>query len=557
MRRTASRRLAPALHEPDISRAMRRARGVYYTPGDVVRQLVRLTLDRLAECHGGHSLQRCRERPPWRSGRREVLRILDPACGAGAMLTEAQVQLRGKAGIELFGVDLDPAAVAACRTQLLSRDQTWSRSGSAGASPSRPPPAQKVAIDIWHSDALFDDRLSQLAPFDVIVGNPPFVNIRQLAQSQLAAYLGKLRQRFRTARGNFDLYVPFVERAWELLAPGGRCGLVLPNKWATLDYARPLRELLLAETRIEHVVDLSSVRVFAEASVYPHLLVFTKQPPAKSHAVNYQVGEHSTALAQRQLSPAAIAFTAALDVESRVETRPLGELATISCGTPGYSAQRVAAALVEVGRAPVGRNCIPSRTDWKSVLRLPHSNFITSGNIDRYRLSLGNVRFLGRMYERPVLPLDSPALTDRQRRLFAGQKIVIAGLSQRLEAAWDETGLALGVQVFALSEWQVDPLYLLALLNSKLLSYLFRTRYAAKRLAGDYVAINKGQLAQLPIAIPRRTSVSLVQRLGQPGRLSCDDDARIDQWIYRLYRLTKAEIATVEAHFANLGRRAA
>ena len=48
-------------------------------------------------------------------------------------------------------------------------------------------------------------------------------------------------------------------------------------------------------------------------------------------------------------------------------------------------------------------------------------------------------------------------------------------MSRRLEAAWDDRGLALGVQVFAASEFQVDPFYLLALLNSKLLSYLFRT----------------------------------------------------------------------------------
>src|SRR5207253_3534865 len=97
------------------------------------------------------------------------------------------------------------------------------------------------------------------------------------------------------------------------------------------------------------------------------------------------------------------------------------------------------------------------------------------------------------------LPLIIPELTTAKRRLFAAPKIVIAGMSRRLEAAWDGRGLALGVQVFAASEWKLDPFYLLALLNSKLLSYLFATRYAAKRLSGGYLAINKGQLARLQI----------------------------------------------------------
>jgi SAM-dependent methyltransferase len=515
MDRSISRRFAPAHNEPELSRAQRRARGIYYTPPIIVEQLVRLTLRSLPT------------RSVSEGTAAHALRVLDAACGAGAMLAAVQWQLAPLAQVQLFGIDTDPQAVAACR-KLLGRDQS---------------------IGVWQGDALFDERLDKLSPFDAIVGNPPYVNIRQLAKSVPEEYIERLRRRFRTARGNFDLYVPFVERAWELLAPGGSCGLVLPNKWATLDYARPLRELLVSGATIEHVVDLSSVRVFSRASVYPHLLVFAKRPPLRSHAVQYHSSGLRTTVRQRLLSPAAISFAGSLDVESRVVTKPLGELATISCGTPGYSAQRVAATLHE---APVGRISNPSGTDWKSVLR----DFITSGNIDRYTITLGNVRYLGRTYDRPVLPLDSPALTDRQRRLFASQKIVVAGLSQRLEAAWDDVGLALGVQVFALSDFQIDPQHLLAVLNSKLLSYLFRTRFAAKRLAGGYMAINKGQLARLPIVVPCGASDSLVKSLGRPSRLSYSDSA-VDRFVYRLYRLTKSEIARIDSHFANLGRKAA
>jgi hypothetical protein len=497
---------APA-DEPTLPRDKRRSRGVYYTPPEVVRQLVRLTL--------GIPTRRASEGA---SG----IRVLDPACGAGAMLVGAR-----RYGAMQFGVDCDPAAVENAR-DVLSRDQTWSRNGSAGASPSQ----------IWTADALFDLRLDELAPFDAIIANPPYVSIRELAKSHPAEYIERLRQRFRTARGNFDLYAVFMERAWELLCDGGRCGMIVPNKWATLDYARPLRELLLAETTLEQVVDLSSQKVFAGASVYPQIVVFSKARPKQGHKVS--VG--SLRIPQRDLSADAIRLHATIDVESRVTTRPLGELCRLSCGTPGYAAGRVAEVLTERGSAGAS----PSRLD-----------FITSGNIDRYAIRLGDVRFLGKTYQRPVLPVDSPALTDRQRRLFAGEKIVIAGLSQRLEAAWAERGLALGVQVFAANEFQVDPQYLLALLNSKLLTYLFRTRFAAKRLAGGYMAINKGQLAKLPMVVPRTTGVSPVSKARQARRLLYEDDAAIDRHVYRLYRLTKSEIATVEAHFADLNRRAA
>ena len=481
-----------------LPRAQRRARGVYYTPPEIVREVVAKTL---------HDMD-------------VPSRVLDPACGAGAMLIEAQ-----RPGVSLFGIDCDRAAVQIAR--------------------------RATRGEVWSGDALFDQRLEKLAPFDAIVANPPYVNIRQLAKSHTPEYIERLRRRFRTARGNFDLYVVFLERALALLRPGGRCGMIIPNKWATLDYARPLRELLLAETTIEEVVDLSSQRVFAEASVYPHIVVLSKSRPRRRHAVLVTLGGrgsrraatlHGDRIPQHVWSVEGVRLVSGIDVESRLRTRSLGDLCSLSCGTPGYSAQRVAAAL---------RNATEDVPCSAKALE-----FITSGNIDRYAIRLGDVRFLGRTYERPELPLDSPALTERKRTLFAGPKIVIAGLSQRLEAAWDDCGLALGVQVFAASEFQVDPQYLLALLNSKLLTYLFRTRFSAKRLAGGYMAINKGQLARLPIVLPRRTSVSLVLP-GQARRLSYDDDAAIDQAVYRLYRLTKAEIAEVESHFAKLGRRAA
>ncbi|HEX5106716.1 MAG TPA: N-6 DNA methylase, partial [Pirellulaceae bacterium] len=189
---------------PAITRDLRRAGGVYYTPAEIVHELVSRTIG---------DLQPKADGPP---------RILDPACGAGAMLVGAK-----RRGVELYGVDCDRPAVNAAR--------------------------RECGAEVWCADALFDRRLDALAPFDAVVANPPYVNIRQLANSRSRAYIERLRARFRTARGNFDLYVVFFERALELLGTGGRCGMIVPNKWATLDYARPLRKMLLTETTIEHV----------------------------------------------------------------------------------------------------------------------------------------------------------------------------------------------------------------------------------------------------------------------------------------------------------------
>jgi hypothetical protein len=259
---------------------------------------------------------------------------------------------------------------------------------------------------------------------------------------------------------------------------------------------------------------------------------------------------------QRSLAAqAGWALHGSLDVESRVATQPLGAWAEIHSGTTGFSASALAARLIE--RPPE-----PPPDGFR---------FVVSGNIDRYAIRPGEVRFMKRRWADPWLPGDSRPLTQRKRRLYADAKILIAGMTRRLEAAWDPGGLALGVQVYAVVP-NSDAFYLLALLNSKLLSHLFRLRFQAKQLSGGYLAINKGQLGRLPIATidphdgaARPSADGLAawaaelsgcaagpERLGEPGedpKRRQELERRIDQQVYQLYRLSDAEITAIESEW--------
>jgi hypothetical protein len=107
------------------------------------------------------------------------------------------------------------------------------------------------------------------------------------------------------------------------------------------------------------------------------------------------------------------------------------------------------------------------------------------------------------------------------------------------------------------------------------MAYWFRARFQARRMRGDYLAINKSQLAMLPIrvidgdsrdgALCNRVSDLARERLGLVrGSQSAKEmlprqaeelERRIDELVYRLYRLSDDEIAEVETEVANLGER--
>ncbi|QDU27781.1 Type IIS restriction enzyme Eco57I [Anatilimnocola aggregata] len=513
-------------HEPTLSRAARRARGVFYTPVEVAEWITRETLGPLIAEWNGTTI------PP---------KVIDPACGGGVFLTAAARLIKERCdelgistrawkevcGQAIYGCDIDPQAVATAHEQL----------------PDLPPENIRCA------DSLVEAKWGEFA---AVIGNPPYVNIRELARAQSPATVQSLRGRYQTARGNFDLYVLFIERALELLQPGGRLGFIVPNKWGTLDYAAPLRELLLQTTTLEQIVDLSSLRVFPQASTYPQVIVLSKRPAPAKHLI--RIGQSSDSLtkglstrsiSQATLSSRAFVLGSDLRLEERVPTVPLEQVCTLHSGASGYAAEKMARLLFEQERSA---NCGDDGVD-----------FIVSGNIDRYAIERGNVRFLKKLWMKPRLSLNSPQLSAQKQRLYREPKIVFSGMSRRLEAAYDEQGCALGVQVYAAAEMQIEPFYLLGLLNSKLLSYLFRERFAAKRLAGGYLAINKGQLAQLPIRIvdasdPRalnrqRSISSLAQQLHRAPDLALDQ--QLDELVYELYEVSAPEREAIETSFAS------
>ena len=504
--------------EPALSRAARRAAGVYYTSP----QLVSLVLDGVFD----QATTTLRDSLP-------EFRVLDFACGAGEFLVQALQRLADLRGLSvartaIFGLDIDPRAIASARARLCQIDEHF--------------PIDHLKL----GDAL-DNASFPAESFDLIVGNPPYVNVRQLARSLTAAAIDRLRATYQTARGNFDLYPLFIERAISLLRPGGRCALVIPNKWTTLDYARNCRELLLEQTSLDAVTDLTGTKAFVAAHVYPHILVFTKTRPTPTHTVCVRSPSPGTfhTLPQASLSPVHIRLSPALDVEAQIPTLPLGRVARLACGTAGYTARKLSQRLFEADQA--------------APAALPAAEFVTTSNIDRYAVHLGNVRYLNHTYTRPLLPLTIPELTGSKRRLFQEPKIIIAGMSRRLEAAWDASGLALGVQVFAACQCSLDPLYLLALLNSRVLTYLFVTRFAGKQLAGGYFSINKGQLAQLPIPccdLPSARNLA-TELSARAAHWTPAQDQTIDNLVYQLFGLSDTQIAKVEQYFSSPARSAA
>ena len=170
----------------------RKQLGAWYTPPDLVDLVVEHVVTR--ERFGSHTA-----RP---------VRVLDPACGDARFLeaTAARLELLGVA-CRLVGVDIDAAAGAAARRRC---------------------PEATIIV----ADAL--DRDWREGPFDLVIGNPPFL-------SQLAAATARGGASARGGGPYADVAVEFLALAAELVAPDGRVSLVLPRSVLSARDAGPVR----------------------------------------------------------------------------------------------------------------------------------------------------------------------------------------------------------------------------------------------------------------------------------------------------------------------------
>ena len=93
-----------------------------------------------------------------------------------------------------------------------------------------------------------------------------------------AQAIGKEPLYASTQTGNFDLYLPFIERGITLLNEQGVLGFIAPNVWLKNDYGKGLRRKVVAERVLDRWVEFGSFQVFEEATTYTSLQFYKRTP---------------------------------------------------------------------------------------------------------------------------------------------------------------------------------------------------------------------------------------------------------------------------------------
>lgn len=249
-------------------------------------------------------------------------RMLDPACGDGRFLVPmAEFIIRNTPADQiamklqqLHGWDIDQKALQQCRENLNALTA---------------PLGIEVNWNLRKCDALKQWRSRE--KFDLIIGNPPYIRIQHLPESQ-RKYIQKHYSFCST--GSTDAFIAFFQLASKLMADNGICAMITPNSYLVSESGGPLRKYFYKKRNLRQITNYRTVPVFGAASTYPAITIFGGEPTGHfrfEHCVNNRFEYEGRDIPHNELQ-IDIPWQLSVQAQPAQEGRRLGDICKISVG---------------------------------------------------------------------------------------------------------------------------------------------------------------------------------------------------------------------------------
>ena len=411
--------------------------------------------------------------------------------------------------------------------------------------------------------------------FDVSIGNPPYVRSEGSEErQQMRARIADSRQ-YETLHEKWDLYIPFVERAYKLLKPNGFTTMIVSDAYCHARYAKRSREWFLSNGRVARLDFFSKIRIF-EAGVRNIVYLFQKadgqrnEPERRVHFPEFGNVELLPTDEQRNLTDRAF-FPEDVNTEAIcVPTIPLQNICYISYGLRPSSKLDARENFVTADVTSTTRDAIHCKpfVEGKHLDRwLPATNLWLEWDTARAPSQFYAPTF-NELYEveHKLLVQRSPgpdpkACYDDQQFVFTPSSVGfilwqdlegVRNRSIQKQARYQDEKRG---NVKTAPREQLEQTsgrfsikFLLGFLNST----AARNSLRANRRSNVHLYPDDWKQLQIPdVAIAQQEPVIncvdriLKSKAANPAADTSADEAEIDRLVYALYGLTDAEIAAV------------
>jgi type I restriction-modification system DNA methylase subunit len=525
--------------EIDKSKTKRKKDGVFYTPKYITKYIVENTVGKLCEekkaeleiVEDDYITDKKRQKKTIKSLIDKLteyrnwllqLTICDPACGSGAFLNQAldflilehryidelQAKLFGDAMVlsdveksilenNLFGVDLNEESVEIAKLSLWLRTaqpnrklNDLSNNIKCGNSLIDAPEIAGEKAFNWQQEF---PQIFAKGGFDVVIGNPPYVNANDIKKNSSESEYKFLKSNFVTAKGTVDLYIHFFEKGLNILNEKGILSYITPNRFLSASYGTALREHIIFNYKLESVIDYSDKNVFPDASTYPVITNITHKIKTPYNILTGKFNDDTKLLISKYFPSSKLNL-----LDDYILGFLLNDKLTIT-----EKIIEKSTSLANVGK--INATSTAKEADDYSVLINESEGYklINTGTIDPY-ISTWGYNYLtdkGNKYMNPYLPYNSNIISKNRQTLYSSPKIIISKIGLKCEAFYDKYGAYSSINTNCIHSFEKSfiPEYIICWLSSKLYNYVFECLFDGLRMSGGYLLFSAPNLKNTQI----------------------------------------------------------
>jgi len=390
--------------------------------------------------------------------------------------------------------------------------------------------------------------------FDVVIANPPYIDSENMVKN-MSEERNKIAQNYQTASGNWDLYIPFFELGFNLLSDKGNLCFITPNKWLSVKYGEKLRKFF-----VEHVKKLcncDAIKVF-EAGNTPEIILVTHEKNYQN--IQIQAFDENINIIEKgdvprrilELGNWGMILSENLDILIMILENNIKTLSDYCDVENPFT----------VSEAYTLKKFIYDGTNNQDQNLL----LVTTGTIDKY-VSLWGIKkttYIKDHYLYPFIEKDrfKKYLPKRYKQAIS-EKIIITGI-RYFECFYDKDGKYVASKstiIIRNISNIVSFESLLAILNSKLISFFIKESYMAAGIGGG-VNFTVNMIKSIPMPEMNQHDISLLEKLSGDiisltnEKYSFSDPIKqekiklimekINCLVYQLYDLSEEEIEIVE-----------
>ena len=392
-------------------------------------------------------------------------------------------------------------------------------------------PSANQEFFLWHT--WFKDIFDK-GGFDIVIGNPPYVNIANIKPDEYREFL---QRSYRSTRNKCDLYAYFIERSFVLSSPNGIISFIVPVTWKATDSFKKMREIVFKEHSVLQVVNLNYGTF--DATVKPMILLMSAQfkndymidVRQENFEPLYCINSHEI-IQNSSLS---------IDTDTPAVDKKLLKVIEENCTTLGN--------IIHFSRGIKTSNdkrfisVVPKGNEYKKVYRgrnIRSYSFVWAGEYIWYR---------------PDLMKEKVGSLPHSKSFFeVPEKLVMQRIGMQLSVAYDDEQNyfldTVNVSRYDSLDKNYSLKFLCGLLNSKVVNFWYHRKYQLPTIGGyelDSIPIPKNLVTK------QKGIIDLVDKILEAKRSnpSADTSAlehEIDQQVYALYGLTLEETAKIETN---------